>query len=131
MKTDSLAGMVLKKRMLDLRNADRKESDVHYWEGNDSVLRKEDGCDSAVSHIPVRSSGASSISSLHSCLLPGLCHCHPLLSFNIWSLFSIPKTGAPTMTTLLKVLVSGLFFVFFSFGRLKALRTQLTNFPLI
>lgn len=52
MKTVSLAGMVLKTRVSDLRNADRKGSDIHHREGNDSMLRKEDGCDSAVSHVP-------------------------------------------------------------------------------
>lgn len=81
-------------------------------ERNDFMLKEGDGCDPAVSHVPCGVLGGQQRLSLaYSSLFPpplplslsGLLHSCPLLSFNIWSLFSIISARAPAMTPLLKM----------------------------
>lgn len=77
-------------------------------ERNDFMLKEGDGCDPAVSHVPCGVLGGPAASRAYFFLLvlsslAGLLHSCPLLSFNIWSLFSISNTRAPAMTPLLKM----------------------------
>lgn len=88
------------------------------------MLTEGDGCDSADSHVPrgVRlvltfPSWSSPLSVRPFALL-----C-PLLSFNIWSLFSISNTRAPAMTPLLKMpRIGKVFFWVFLFFLFQGLR---------
>lgn len=79
------------------------------------MLKEGDGCDPVVSHVPcgvlwgVGGWGGGqgclvlTFSSTSSPPQSGLLHSCPLLSFDIWSLFSISNTRAPAMTPLLKM----------------------------
>lgn len=68
------------------------------------MLKEGDGCDPAVSHVPRGVLGGAAAASRAYFSPPpspsGLLHSCPLLSFNIWSLFSISNTRAPAMTPL-------------------------------
>lgn len=80
------------------------------------MLTEGDGCDSADSHVP---RGVRLVLTFPPGL-PSLCQAFallcPLLSFNIWSLFSISNTRAPAMTPLLKMpRIGKVFWVFLFF----------------
>lgn len=88
------------------------------------MLTEGDGCDSADSHVP---RGVRLVLTFPPGL-PSLCQAFallcPLLSFNIWSLFSISNTRAPAMTSLLKMPTIGkvswvFLFFFFLFQGLR------------
>lgn len=80
------------------------------------MLTEGDGCDSADGHVP---RGVRLVLTFPPGL-PSLCQAFallcPLLSFNIWSLFSISNTRAPAMTPLLKMpRIGKVFWVFLFF----------------
>lgn len=93
------------------------------------MLTEGDGCDSADSHVP---RGVRLVLTFPPGL-PSLCQAFallcPLLSFNIWSLFSISNTRAPAMTPLLKMprigKVFGVFLFFFPVSGLTRTRACL------
>lgn len=72
------------------------------------MLKEGDGCDPVVSHVPCGVLEGWQRLSLslfppRSLFLSSPLHSCPLLSFNIWSLFSIINARALTMTLLLKM----------------------------
>lgn len=93
-------------------------------EGVIFLLTEGDGCDSADSHVP---RGVRLVLTFPPGLpLSSLCQAFallcPLLSFNIWSLFSISNTRAPAMTPLLKMPRIGKVFWVFLFFLFQGLR---------